>query len=616
MGYFFEKRKYRDSGIQKAYYTYLGYKLKKNTERGSETHPIFIYFGKDEVSVCYQDDTGRVTKIFSLYVAEGMINQEMLAKKIEDYARMPLWPISETGIIQSEERGRLCLDPTLLRIGFFPRYYGFSITSDNRFEMIDLPGSRSGVTRVKNGGKRLEFMYWLGETASPAPSVGTDDGNASQDVWEIDENGEIIVRKINFSMLLLDFLFEMDYADTFEDENFFALQPHLQNNLVLDALTRKCRYLLELSKLRDFEQTKKHERLPKHFRQAERDWLNVCRLVDYKSIFVSPTSLFNDSEEEVKHIFFDARIGKGCRPRRAFLKTKDDAPIKNEVCRFFMGKYDILRAFRMALPDWSIPVLWGLLLLIPFGDLFLPLGRCTGCFTIFSPLLFIVGVFVYRAYKGVNLFKLFLPRLFLGIIVGWAVFWSTEELWKKALTMNFEMILASDAFMLLIIFLYIYTDIGNQMYRRNESQILKKTFSLIGMAMAISFVVGFYVLQFYARPIIQNSGFLEYNRIYKDFKAPTKNPPRLDEVFTKEKLEGKYELNEKYKYLHFLGERWRNYRERLLSPLFTSNAQSEELFNGRIIVIWSVLLSQFIVAIFVGVILQLIWEDRPITEPL
>ena len=32
--------------------------------------------------------------------------------------------------------------------------------------------------------------------------------------------------------------------------------------------------------------------------------------------------------------------------------------------------------------------------------------------------------------------------------------------------------------------------------------------------------------------------------------------------------------------------------------------------------IWKILFSQFLVAMLIGIVLQLLWEDRPITEPL
>ena len=48
------------------------------------------------------------------------------------------------------------------------------------------------------------------------------------------------------------------------------------------------------------------------------------------------------------------------------------------------------------------------------------------------------------------------------------------------------------------------------------------------------------------------------------------------------------------------------------------HSHSIGFFKGKagILYIWSILLSQFVVSILIGVVLQLLWEDRAITEPL
>jgi len=47
------------------------------------------------------------------------------------------------------------------------------------------------------------------------------------------------------------------------------------------------------------------------------------------------------------------------------------------------------------------------------------------------------------------------------------------------------------------------------------------------------------------------------------------------------------------------------------------NFSVAKLFTGtKFCYIWSIHLSQFMVSILIGIVLQLLWEDRPITEPL
>ena len=89
--FFFQRQEFIPPEIHKPYYTYLGYFLQKDEKKGiDERYPISIYFGKDEIAVYYTRDDNQLLKIFSLYVAEGEINQNMLSKKVEDYDLMPL----------------------------------------------------------------------------------------------------------------------------------------------------------------------------------------------------------------------------------------------------------------------------------------------------------------------------------------------------------------------------------------------------------------------------------------------------------------------------------------------------------------------------------------------
>ena len=597
--FFFERQEFLLSDIKKAYYTYLGYFLREDRDKGIDKrrHPISIYFGKDEIAVYYTKDDSQLLKIFSLYVAEGTINQQMLAKKVEDYAKMPLWPLSND-LIEDElgtsgsngpmDCGRLRVDPVLLRTGFFSSYYGFEFGED-RFSKINLPGSRSKIVEIVDE-KTLRFKY------------GTDEESGEklkQDEWTL-KDGKIKTNKINFSKILLDFLFELDFANTFEDENFFQLQPHIQNNLVLDGLTKKCQYLLQLSKIRTFKQETQNSQLTKPFQDVEKEWLNVCRLEHYKPIFASPHSLFDAPESEVRNFIFKAKIGEGKKKRREYLTRKEDAALRNEICTFFMTKYDILSAFRILMPGWAIVLLGITLISIPLGDYILDDFNwyVSGLSSIGLPIAGIFFLAVHYWAKRINLFKLLLPRLFLGIMLGWSVFWSTEELWKEAVITNEQKIVVVNIVLFVILFLYIFTDIRNKLVRIPDSTVIKRAFGIIFLAMLISFVQGFYVIQFKAKPMLENSGFLE-NKLVEEgpnidiSRGKFNNEPNADSQAPNSKYDG--------------------------SLFGLRNFTTVKLFSNNdchLRYIWSVHLSQLMMSIMIGIVLQLLWEDRPITEPL
>jgi hypothetical protein len=598
--FFFRREEFSRYDIKRPYYTYLGYFLVEDSEKDTykrypKRYPLSIYFGKDEIAVYYTNDDNLIFKIFYLYVAEGEVNQIMLAKKVEDYALMPLWPLSENllkeeiGIYETPEEslknnsGRLCIDPLDLQIGYFSYYYGFKL-SDGRFLDINLPGSRSNVVMIENE-KNLRFKY--------EARTGKD---LREDKWELKEE-KIKVTKINFSKLLLDFLFELDFANTFEDENFFHLQPHIRNNLALDALTKKCKYLMQLSRIKNDKQETQKPRLSKSFQVAEKEWLNVCRLERYKPVFASPHSLFDLPELEVTNCFLRAKIGEGRKKRRKYLMRKEDADLRNEISTFFMAKYDILSAFRILMPEWAIVLLGIAFIAIPLGDYALCDSNSWYICGLSSTVLPIAILFFLAAYywtKKINLFKLLLPRLFLGIMLGWSIFWSTEELWKEAVIANTRKIVVVNIVLFVILFLYIFTDIRNKLFRVPDSTVRIRAFGIIFLAMLISFVQGFYVIQFKAKPMIENSGFLE--------TMSGEEKPSIDMSLGNQNADSQADYS-KYKGNLF---GFRNFRS---VKLFFSN-------ECHFRYIWSVHLSQFMMSILIGVVLQLLWEDRPITQPL
>jgi len=219
------------------------------------------------------------------------------------------------------------------------------------------------------------------------------------------------------------------------------------------------------------------------------------------------------------------------------------------------------------------------------------------------------------------------------------------------------------------------------MYRKADWRVALKSVNLIAMALVLSFVIGFYVIQFFAKPLIENSGFLEDERAYNRLPAKDQDDEsnismktQLYDFFMKKAtLKGTTWPWELHDYVEYLlneddssGVRRNNtgmYPEKMqLREFFNENAVREEipwswdlhddveyiygkddhkeaddscgrstagpkhshfigLFGTKakeksIIYIWSILLSQFVVSILIGVVLQLLWEDRAITEPL
>lgn len=585
--YFFERDYFEDTSLKKPYYLYKGYYTESE-----EKSPVILHFGRDEIVISYKHDyNGKIAKVFSLYVADGGLNQMELTEAIENYWNMPLWPLNSN--LQ-----QLKVNKVLASISYFARIYEFDVM-DNEF--VKFPLFNRKLDDFKLSKKYIELKY----LSIKKPKV-------NKEAWEIDDNG-ICAFKINFRRILLDFLFELEYTDTFEDDFFFKLQPTLKNNKLLDALSRKCNYLYELNHVRAFEKTKANQMLPKRFTKAEKAWLSVCfNDEDYSEVFNSEKSIFKPVEEEAELVVFKSYVGKYFKNRNEYF-TKDDTKTRNQAATLFLRKYDLYNAFRTLLHPTAIFILPFLLLSIPFafGYVFFADDNANSLKTLKTlseissigiPLLLLVTFTVYYLKTEINLFKLLLPRLFLGILIGWSIFWSTEELWKAALISNSVKILILNVVLVIIIFLYIFTDIKNKLIRAARGTVFKRASMLLLLAMLISFIQGFYVIQFQAKPMLENSGFIKDN--YRFLTEVKQNGSAED------KQNGLTEVERNR--IHHI-EKSKDIFGLKFCYLDSRPILNEEI---RIYHIWSIHFSQFVMSILIGIVLQLLWEDRPITEPL
>ena len=619
LNYFFRREEFTPPKVKQPFYKYLGYFVQ--TKDGTKLYPLSIYFGKDEISLSFTDVRGRTHKFFPLYVAEGELNQKKLSSQIENYWKIPIWPLKknvgellENGIEKSESN--LQIDPQLLSSGAFGKYFGINITDDNKFVENNLFKDRGQKRNFEiiNDGLQIKFSY-------------KKDGKETEKWWF---DGEaLLTNKINFRKILLDFLFELEFANTFEDKNFFHLQPVLQDNKVLDALTRKSTYFLELYHLKNHQQETKKPKLPRKFRNAEKEWLNVCFLESYRDVFASRNSIFRTTEEEAELVLFKTRIGASSRDRSE-LFTKNDVNLRNQSATFFLRNYSIYNAFRTLLHPSAIYLLPVMLLLIPFGDFCLnlpdnpaPVKDFIGVTSIGIPIIMLAALFIHYSMTGINLFMLVLPRLFLGIMLGWSVFWSTEELWKSALTGEVGRIFVVNLSLFVLIYLYIFTDIRNKLIKLQEGVVFRKAGALVLFAMLISFVQGFYVLQFQAEPMLENSGFLtsDNSKLFdtknvseiKDIKITGMEHSRLPNSLAIAEITHEVDGDSKDNKISILESGRQGERE----MFGIKNFSIAEIFRGtKLYYIWSIHLSQFMVSILIGIVLQLLREDRPITEPL
>jgi len=542
ISYFFRKKDFVRSDITQNYYEYCGYSWKDGSE--TEAFPLSLYFARDELSFLYTDKfTGKIWKVFSLYVADGEINQKILIKKIEDYWKMRFWKPPEVSGQNGGDSSKFNVDESLSTLGFFAKLYPHDQESDN-------------------------------------------------------------CEEIDFRRVFLDFLYEMAFAGTFEDDNFYRLQTALKNNALILALLRKCHYLEECKRIDDQVWTE----LPKSFTDAEESWLAVCYQDNLQHIFISNKSLFASAEEEVEKVFFQARLGKYKRKRTRCFNRKSSLRLRNQSATFFLRQYAIWSALKVSVHPLVASIGFGLFFLCGAGEFFskqvfnvtwLP----AGLFSHILPILFIVALIIYNMFTRINTFKLLLPRMFLGIMMGWFVFAGSEESWKSALMIHSDKIIILNTVLFVVIAIYVYTDIRNKLIKSSRWRIFWRTLGLMCFAIMISLTQGFYVIQFNAEPMLEYSGFLDQGNCCLHRKAD-----KLNQVKDWKTLH-----SEDFNEIDLLTRQTE--RQWMGIPNF-QKIRIHFLNDEYLYFLWSVHLSQCMMAILVGMVLQLLWEDRPVTEPL
>ncbi|MEO5357357.1 MAG: hypothetical protein H7844_08670 [Nitrospirae bacterium YQR-1] len=254
-------------------------------------YPLTLYFGKNEIEIFYREAKGYTERVFTFPVMWGENNHEKFAKKIKDYWNMLAW--------SPPQRHYFNINIDLIPMSYFSSWYEFNTEKNSiidRFVKLHIFRYKKNIYRksdISIADYRIKFVNHHVDNKF--------------DIWKI-INNEILSCKINLRKLILDFIYESDLTSTFSDENYISLKPILHENKLFDAITKKCRYLDNLYKLKDTH-IKSSDKLPKVFLDAEKAWLNICINPQYRELFDSEDEIFHSNEDEITKIAFDALIG-------------------------------------------------------------------------------------------------------------------------------------------------------------------------------------------------------------------------------------------------------------------------------------------------------------------
>ena len=588
-------------------YLYKGFYLKDKNNK--KFYPISVVVSNKAINFLYTSySKGKTLSIFKIDLLEGSINQKQTIKKIETY-----WHFSSIQLNTFEDKDieKAYISPLLVKTGFFSDLFQFDIEIDKqrfqKYSYFDI-GNKEDY-RVEIVHNKREIRFYL------------KDKEIGRWWFEVEENDRkflISTDKINFIHIFLDFLYEILYTKTFSDKGTKQYLEKIYDNPLFIALLAKFEYLDTLYKIRQ-EKIKTGDDLRKDFLEKEKNWANVLIDETFYPLFISSKSVFLNIEDEMSNLMFNTQIGKYKKSRVELLSKERmedefaahfekhyDQHLITEVSGFFLRRFNLKDAFRSIFPKFKGFTHWIMVIFFiisAFGDFLI--YKFTGKYFYLNmslPLLAISFMAIWYSMRKINLFKLFLPRLFLGILIGWLSFAMTADLWKDYLIKSCNKIIILDLALLIIIFSFIFTTIRNRLKRIRDKEVLKRSAFLVIFASSVSLFQGFYITQLEAKEILSVSDF--FGKLVENSNEKKENTdgyvcePIILDINDNKSID---------KYCKPI-------KEVIKEGNFEISYIKTDSFT--IYYLWKILASQFLVAILIGIVLQLLWEEKSITEPL
>ena len=210
-----------------------------------------------------------------------------------------------------------------------------------------------------------------------------------------------------------------------------------------------------------------------------------------------------------------------------------------------------------------------------------------------------------------------MPRLLMSISSAWLVSITSADLWKNALDQTFDISLLFPLFGLLLVMIFVCVEIRNLAPDISPSLLSKRAINLLIVGLFYSVLIGFVCISATSKSMLVNSGYLKnfyIEKVHHEKLYKTNNGDIdiwLESVTNKDekKSESYKHQEELFNWLPFLTT---------TNKAFLSNHLLIQIriFNFLPVFLPAMLIYQGIFALFIGIFIQLIFEDKPVTEPL
>ncbi|MEA5461672.1 hypothetical protein VB796_21570 [Arcicella sp. LKC2W] len=471
-----------------------------------------------------------------------------------------------------------------------------------------------------------------------------------------DEQKHKNIRKNFYKKLLLDFIEDFYHSKVFHKSSLFLeIKSYLDSNKIFKGIYLKYDYLQKKDLFEDNHLTQ----IKKSYVESGIKFIEFTTDTEnykYFSKEKNKKEWLAIAEDELEEIISDKDF-KELYKCEDLLDEKDKINLERKISNWLVKNYEVYRSFSfflstLPLKSKSIGVTV-ILVIIIFILAFISFSYNTLPFVLYSIILvssiFGASILFASFFKSFAI-NIIMPRLQMALLTSWIAFLSTLDFWKYRFdTIFYPDGLLAGVFFLFASSLYLYFEIKRNTMLILKTYIIRKIANVIGFGFLLSLFIGLFGMSFLTRNYFTHSDFLEtkivrehinalneYDNKKGDLEKLIKSYSKLSESpIHPLKIDEKRTLNKSKAMLIGLinnfskieQDTFYNDKKKLFTKIDTfslsENKEYKVLYKYRLPLIecnlylfpgFLFLTAAF--ALFSGIFLTLLFDDKPVTDPL
>jgi hypothetical protein len=470
--------------------------------------------------------------------------------------------------------------------------------------------------------------------------------------YDLDKQGEL---KDNFyKKILLDFVEDLYHSQVFYKSTLFnRIKEYLDGCNIFKGIYLKHDYLQK----KEFIDNNDDKQITKAFVEAGISYVEYITQIENFEYFSKQT--YEDNWLDIAELELQKVINyrKFRELSSKELEKKEKKEFEKEVSNWLVKNYEITKAFVFFYTSLSEPYKRIFTIVIPLVSFFIIISTLLSfnynvlpslfyIITLLSLLFgFVIAAFsIYKPY----IINILMPRLQMALLTSWIAFLSTLDFWKYRFdTLFISEGLPGGILLLLACCLYIFYEVRRNTKMESRAYILRKISNIIGFGFILSLFIGLIGMSFFTKNYFTHSDFLETKIVREHIQAlesydSTKDNLEKSIKFYSLLLERpKHSKNgDSLKSMNLKKENLFYWNKRLLKleqdSFFTnknlifakidtfslSKSNSKVLYRFQLPFQFNLYLFPGFLfltaafALFSGIFLTLLFDDKPITDPL